>query len=161
MNQHDIPPETPAVTIRAARPSDTDRIVEMVGKLAAYHGDTSALTAGILRRDAFGAPPWLHLLLAEVRGEITGFAALYGLMKLQAAERGLELHHLFVEDGFRGLGLGAALVEASKRKARELLCHSLTVGTHPDNLKAQAFYLSLGFERRDSFPPRFRLLLEG
>lgn len=154
------PLETPDVTVRAARPADTDRIVAMVEHLAAHHGDTSGLTAGTLRRDAFGDPPWLHLLVAEVQGRLAGFAALYGVAQLQFGTRGMELHHLFVEDGFRGLGLGLALVEASADKARALLCRSLSVGTHPDNLKAQAFYIALGFERRDSFPPRFRLTLE-
>lgn len=154
------PLETPDVIVRAARAADTDRIVEMVDKLAAHHGDASGLTAEILRRDAFRTPPWLHLLVAEVQGAPAGFAALYGVAQLQFGARGMELHHLFVEDGYRGLGLGVALVEASADKARALLCRSLSVGTHPDNLKAQAFYLSLGFERRDSFPPRFRLMLE-
>ena len=159
MDQHRFPPETPDVTVRNAQPSDTDRIVQMVGRLAAHHGDASALTAEILHRDAFADPPWIHLLLAEVRGEPAGFAALFGLVKLQAGERGLELHHLYVEDACRGQGVGAALVAASRRRAQELLCRSLTVGTHPDNLKAQGFYLALGFERRDCFPPRFRLSL--
>ena len=37
---------TPFGIIRDARPSDTDSIVQLVGKLAAHHGDDAALTSG-------------------------------------------------------------------------------------------------------------------
>lgn len=52
------------------------------------------------------------------------------------------------------------LVEASKIKASALLCRYMTVGTHPDNRKAQALYEAWGFERKDTHPPRFSIRLE-
>ena len=57
-------------------------------------------------------------------------------------------------------GVGRSLVEACKIEAVTLLCRYLAVGTHPDNHNAQAFYTSLGFERRDAHPPRFSIRLE-
>lgn len=69
------------------------------------------------------------------------------------------MHHLFTEAAFRGRGVGRSLVEASKITATALSCGYMTVGTHPDNHEAQAFYESLGFQRKDAHPPRFSIQL--
>lgn len=160
MNQNPHLAAAPAARVRDARAEEAERLVQMVGRLAAHHGDTASLTAADLRRDAFGDTPWIHLLVAEVDGELAGYAALCGVIQLQAGARGADLHHLYVEPGCRGRRVGPALIEACKLRARALSCRYLTVGTRPDNLAAQAFYLSLGFELRPSYPPRFRLSLD-
>lgn len=160
MNPQSHLAEVPGVRVRGARSAEAERIVQMVGRLAAHHGDAASLTSEDLLRDAFGHTPWIHLLVAEVEGELAGYAALCGLMQLQAGARGADMHHLYVEPGFRGQRVGPALVEGCKIRARALSCRYLTVGTRPDNLKAQAFYLSLGFELRPSYPPRFRMSLD-
>lgn len=146
--------------VRDARPSDTDSIVQMVGKLAAHHGDAVTLTPEDLVRDAFGEKPWIHVLVAETDGELIGYAALCGLIQLQFGVRGLDMHHLFTEEKIRGRGIGTTLVDACKTKAKALSCRYLMVGTHLDNHKAQAFYEALEFMRRDGHPPRFSLRLE-
>jgi len=151
---------TPFGIVRDARLSDTDSIVQLVGKLAAQHGDAVALTSEYLARDAFGERPWIYVLVAEADGELIGYAALCGLIQLQFGVRGLDMHHLFTEEGFRGRGIGTALVDACKTKAKTLSCRYLMVGTYPDNHEAQAFYETLGFMRRDGQPPRFLLRLE-
>ena len=145
--------------VRNARPEDTDSIVQMVAKLAAHHGDTAVLTPDDLVRDVFGKGPWIYILVAETGDELVGYAALCGLIQLQFGTRSLDMHHLFSEARFRGRGIGRGLVHACKTKARALSCRYLTVGTHPDNHKAQAFYEALGFMRRDSHPPRFSMRL--
>ena len=132
----------------------------MVGALAAHHGDTSALTAEKLARDAFGDRPWIYLLVAELGGALVGYAALCGLVRLQFGVRGFDMHHLFTKSDFRGRGMGTHLVEGCKLKAYEMSCEYLAVGTQPDNLKAQAFCTALGFKLRMSLSPRFLLKLE-
>jgi len=132
----------------------------MVGMLASHHGDIPAVTTDDLSRDAFGLNPWIYVLVAEAGKELVGYAALCGLTRLQFGLRGMDMHHLFTEAAFRGRGVGQRLVEASKIKAISLSCSYLTVGTHPDNHRAQAFYAALGFERKDALPPRFSMRLE-
>ncbi len=127
----------------------------MIAELASHHGDTASASAEQLVRDAFGERPWIYVLVAELAGRICGYAALCGLIQLQFGARGLDMHHLFVEADLRGRGLGVALIKGATMKARALDCQYLSVGTHPDNLDAQAFYLAQGFERRPSYPPRF------
>lgn len=159
MERNSLPLHTDFGTIRGARPADAGRIVRMVEKLAAHHGDTPTATTEDLVRDLFGENPWIHVLVAEAGDALVGYAAMCGLIRLQFGTRGMDIHHLFTEAAFRGRGVGHDLVEACKIKAISLSCRFLTVGTHPDNHKAQAFYESLGFERKDAHPPRFFMRL--
>ncbi|RWR16708.1 GNAT family N-acetyltransferase [Sinirhodobacter populi] len=157
MQKHTLPIQTEFGLVRCARQIDAERIVEMAGKLAAHHGDTPTLTAHDLIRDISGENPSLYVLVAEADGELVGYVALCRLIRLQFGLRGIDMHHLFTEASFRGRGVGNSLVEASKIKANALSCGYMTVGTHPDNHKAQAFYEALGFERKDAHPPRFSI----
>jgi GNAT superfamily N-acetyltransferase len=150
-----LPYETSFGSIREAQSNDTEEILRMVERMAAHHGDTSELVADALARDVFSAKPWVYLLVAEEKSGLIGYAALFGLAQLQFGARGLDMHHLFTETEFRGRGVGTNLVRACIYKSKALSCKYLAVGTHPDNLEAQAFYMSFGFKRRDSFPPRF------
>jgi GNAT superfamily N-acetyltransferase len=155
-----LPLETTFGVIREARLSDAADIVEMVGMLSTHHGDTTTLTTDILVREAFGATPWIHLLVAEVQGQVAGYAAMFGLVRLHFGTRGFDLHHLFVKSDHRSHGIGVALIDACKIKAREHSGDYLLVSTTPDNLKAQAFYVVHGFERQQTYPPKFMLQVE-
>jgi ribosomal protein S18 acetylase RimI-like enzyme len=160
MQKNSLPLQTDFGTVRCACPADAERIVQMVGNLASHHSDTPAITADDLIRDVFGVNPWIYMLVAEAGNELIGYVALCGLTRLQFGLRGMDMHHLFTEAAFRGRGVGHSLVEASKIRAIALSCHYLTVGTHPDNHRAQSFYEALGFERKDAHPPRFSIQLE-
>lgn len=145
--------------IRRARPADTDSIIQMVGELAAHHGDTPTLTPDDLARDLFSEHPWIFVLVAETEDKLVGYAAMCGLTQLHFGIRGMDMHHLFTEAAFRRHGVGRSLVEACKAEAKRLSCRYLTVSTHPDNHHAQAFYESLGFVRKNAHPPRFSIPL--
>ncbi len=159
MQNQTLPIEIETGVFRCACLSDVRPIVEMVGELAAHHGDEATLTSEGLIRDAFGPAPWVHVLVAEVGGDLVGYAVLCGLTQLHFGRRGLDMHHLFTKAPSRGRGIGQSLVEACKIRAKELSCDYMTVSTHPDNTKAQDFYLSAGFERRTSGAPRFAIRL--
>lgn len=106
-----------------------------------------------------GSCPWIHVLVAEADREVVGYAALCPLIQLQMGARGMDMHHLFVEEKCRGRGVGKMLIEASMRKARDLSCGYMMVGTHPDNTDAQSVYLACGFEPQHGSNPRFRISL--
>lgn len=148
-------------TIRAARPQDCADILRMARRLARHHQDACGLTTEHIVPDVFCHPRWLHLLVAERQAKPIGYAVLFGTAQFQFGRRGMELHHLFTEKHMRGQGVGQALVEACLTFASGLSCDYLTVGTDPDNLAAQGFYLRFGFQRRPSFPPRFVFHLDG
>ena len=160
MDQRSLPLHTSFGVVRRARPADNRRIIEMVGLLAAHHGDTATLTEDDLVRDVAGANPWISIVVADDGRRLVGYAAMCALVQLQFGARGMDMHHLFTAAEFRGTGVGRNLVEACKIEAISLSCRYLAVGTHPDNHEAQTFYTALGFERRDAHPPRFSIRLE-
>ncbi|WP_299822767.1 GNAT family N-acetyltransferase [uncultured Jannaschia sp.] len=160
MEPRSLPLATAFGSVRRACPADAPRIVEMVGRLATHHGDTATLTQDDLLRDLAGERPWITVLVAETDEKLVGYAAMCGLIQLQFGARGMDMHHLFTATEFRGRGVGRSLVEACRIEANAMSCRYLAVGTHPDNYDAQAFYTSLGFERRDAHPPRFVIRLE-
>lgn len=148
-----------SVTIRDARQNDLPQLLSMVEGLAKHHNDVPQITIEVLKRDIFAAPPWIYVMVAEVNERAIGYVSLCPLVQLQFGIRGIDMHHLFVEKSFRGVGIGKLLIEASMQKAKELSCTYMAVGTHPDNSSAQAVYLACGFDRRDGSHPRFRISL--
>lgn len=82
MRENALPLQTGFGWVRFARPDDAERIVRMVGNLAAHHGDTPALTADSLVRDISGEDPWLYVLVAESGDELVGYVALCRLIRL-------------------------------------------------------------------------------
>lgn len=160
MEQSSLPLTASFGVIRHAYPADSQRIVQMVGQLAAHHGDSSTLKQDDLSRDLFSENPWISMGVAETCGKLIGYAAMCGMIKLHFGARGMDMHHLFTEAAYRGQGIGRSLVQACKIEAATLSCRYLEVGTHPDNYDAQAFYTAIGFERKDAQSPRFSIRLE-
>lgn len=146
--------------VRGARIADAPAIVAMAAGLAAHHGETARLTERTLHRDAFDGDPWIFLLVAEADGTVAGFAAFCRLIHLPLARRGIEVTNLWTEPQARGRGIGTALLDGCIGRARDWGCDTVTVGAHPENLAAQAFYAARGFDRRASAAPRFRLALD-
>lgn len=147
----------PQITTRPGKPADFDDVCEMAHALAAHHGDTATLSPADLARDFGPGQPWGRLIIAEVGGVRAGYAALCPLMQLQFGVRGMDMHHLFVRPEYRGTGVGRALIRAVVDHAKSQGCRYVTVGTHPDNTKAQRIYLAAGFTRRPTPGPRFGL----
>lgn len=142
-------------TIRPAIPGDIPDLIAMIAALARHHDDAASVTRETLFRDAFGASRFLHILIADGGTGPVGYAALLSLAQLHYGRRGMDLHHLFVTDLCRGQGIGRQLLQAALGFARDLDASYVTVGTHPDNRKAQDFYLKCGFAGLNLAVPRF------
>ncbi|MGB3313059.1 MAG: GNAT family N-acetyltransferase [Albidovulum sp.] len=147
--------------VRPFHTGDGGAVVRMVTALAAFHGDTARIDEDLLARDAGGASPWIRILIAEADGTLIGYAAFAPLHHLQYSRRGLDMHHLFVAEAWRGKGVGSALVEAGAALARSLDCGWLSVGADAENRAAQDFYLARGFAMHPYFGVRLRRLLAG
>lgn len=146
--------------IRPAEKGDLSAILEMMGALAEHHGDVATASRDTLARDILGPTPWVRILVAEHNGVCVGYAALCPLSKLQFGRRGMDLQHLFVMPEVRNIGVGKALIEASKALAQGEGCSFLTVGTHPDNTVVHAIYPAMGFVELDAPGPRFRITFD-
>ncbi|MFD1871255.1 GNAT family N-acetyltransferase [Hymenobacter bucti] len=89
-------------------------------------------------------------LLAEMQGELVGFAKLWrdsalGLAAGEPAAGRLEIKQLYVAEAWIGTGLGAALMRRVLDLAQAENCTALVLGVWERNERAKAFYQRLGF----------------
>ena len=145
--------------IRAVERGDLAALLAMVVALTEHHRDVARVTLESLKRDFFGPVVWYHGLVAVQDATVVGYAATLPLGRLGYGARGLDLHHLFVCPNARQLGVGRALVQGVEDLGRNLGCSYVIIGTHPDNLAAQAYYQHLGYGPHASTGKRFAKLL--
>jgi GNAT superfamily N-acetyltransferase len=88
-------------------------------------------------------------LVAEVDGELVGFATLYFTWSTLRADRISILNDLYLSEAARGTGAAAALFRAARSLSRERGCAEMEWQTAADNHRAQAFYAKMGGERGD------------
>jgi GNAT superfamily N-acetyltransferase len=89
------------------------------------------------------------VLVAEDEGEIVGMA--YGEVRIPSRfsdERALELSGVVVRTGYRGRGVGRALVQEAARFAGELGVEWVELKTFAPNQGAMAFWEGMGFTPR-------------
>ena len=141
--------------IRAPGPKDLEGLLALIAALARFHGQEPAATRESLGADVLGESPWVHVRLTEVEGVLAGYVAVLPLARFQFGQRGIDIHHLYVAEPWRGRGIGGALVSEALRLGAALGASYCTVTATPDNRAAQSFYASLGFKDAPRFGARF------
>jgi ribosomal protein S18 acetylase RimI-like enzyme len=130
--------------IRLASVQDADELTKLN---AAFNGGDESV-AELERR--FEDPRRVEWpVVAEVDGRLVGFAALRLVPCLFYPETHAEMTELYVEDAYRQQGIGRELVRYVERLAAEMGASELWLVTGKDNLQAQEFYHSLGYEQQD------------
>lgn len=141
--------------IRPADLSDAAGLHKMIQSLAHHHGDVASVSLAQLHRDLFVAPSWAKAFVADQDGQLVGYAIIQPLWRAQTGSRIVDLHHLYVDPDFRGVGIGTRLIKTAQSQARTLGASQLTVGTMPTNLAAQKFYQNLGMQAVPRSGPRY------
>jgi GNAT superfamily N-acetyltransferase len=125
----------------------TDADVAEVKRLVTAHGDARATTPGVeyvyadaARMPGPYVPPAGGIWIAETAERAIGCVALK-----PATNEAAEVKRMFVEAGWRGRGVGRALMNELIEGARLRGYIRLRLGTLDDMLEAQALYASLGF----------------
>jgi GNAT superfamily N-acetyltransferase len=134
--------------IRAARPEDCARVVELVVELATYEREPDAvkMTAASVHDSLFGPHPRVFCQVAEVDGEVVGLAIWYVTFSTWEAVHGIWLEDLYVRPAARGLGLGRSLLTNLFAIAANQGWARVEWAVLDWNEPAQAFYRSLGAE---------------
>jgi GNAT superfamily N-acetyltransferase len=132
--------------IRPADPEDIPHILAFIRELAEYEREPAAAqaTAADLLRDGFTEPRRFHCLIAEWQGEPAGFALYFYNYSTWRGHAGVYLEDLFVRPGFRGRGIGKALLASVAAIAVAESCPRLEWAVLDWNTPAIDFYRSVG-----------------
>jgi len=139
--------------IRAATPADVPVLLQLVRELAVYEREPDAVeaTEPMLAAALFGDQPVASCHVAEVAGEVVGFALWYVTFSTWKGRPGLWLEDLFVRPSARGSGLGKALLRELARVCVQRGYARFEWWVLDWNEPAQGFYRSLGARPEDEW----------
>jgi ribosomal protein S18 acetylase RimI-like enzyme len=149
----------PAVTIRAARPTDVPIIGRLGARLVRTHHDFDPerfIAATRETEHGYGSfletqlmEPNVLLLVAEQGGEVVGYsyAGVEGWDYMSLRGPAGVLHDIVVDDGHRGQGIGGRLVEVTLAALRDRGVPRVVLWTAERNESAQRLFSRAGFRR--------------
>jgi GNAT superfamily N-acetyltransferase len=134
--------------IRAAEPSDSNTIFELVKGLAEYErlADTVTGSAELLHQHSFGSQKYIETILAEIDGQAVGFAMFFHNYSSYLTKPGIYLEDIFIIPEYRQQGIGKALLTKVAQIAVERDCGRLEWNVLDWNVSAQEFYYRMGAE---------------
>ena len=135
-----------SIAIRSATPGDVPHLCAMMGKLAHDLGSSEELhaTEADWQRNGFGAAAKFAALVAESDGAPVGMATYSPLYIPDAGTESLFVHHVFVEEPFRHLGIGKMLLSTIAAQAVAEGRASIELGTILTTPRRR-FFESAGF----------------
>ncbi len=148
------------ICVRPATPSDAATIARFSRELAIFEKEpleNVKLDEEAVLKHAFGEKPRFEVLIAEVGGDLVGMALFFENFSTWTASPGLWIEELFVEERFRGLGVGSALISKVVGLAEKRSFGRVELAVLDWNPAAD-FYRMQGFERLDEWST-FRLSL--
>jgi GNAT superfamily N-acetyltransferase len=143
--------------VRQATPEDVPSLVALFQELDRMQADWRVFTprpgfydeVGAKYREAIGNPDAVVLVAEDDEGEVVGMA--YGEARNPSRfsdERALEVSGVVVRAGYRGRGVGRALVHEAARFASDRGIGWIELKTFAPNRGAMEFWESLGFVPR-------------
>jgi GNAT superfamily N-acetyltransferase len=140
-----------AIAVRAAGPADAARIAELHDRFKDYLrslGDDTdfKFDARVYLRDGFGEHPAFGGLVAECDGVVAGYLLHHPAYDVDRAMRQLFVADLFVEERFRGRGVGRALMDGAAEVCSRMGGGEVLWTVFAPNRLAHDFYRGLGAE---------------
>jgi GNAT superfamily N-acetyltransferase len=127
--------------VRKAEVEDCGQLLRLIRELAVYEKAPDAVTQTVetMARDGFGPIPLYTAWVAELDGSVRGFALCYTRYSTWNGRR-LYLEDIYVEEGYRRLGVGKKLFDAVKAYAKETGCSGVVWQVLDWNISAIDFY---------------------
>lgn len=112
------------LVLREAISADASQIVALIQELALYENepDAAKATEEDILRDGFGVHPYFHCLMAEVEGQVAGFALYFFQYSTWEGRPALYLEDLFVRPAYRKQGIGSAFFQKLAQIALDRRC---------------------------------------
>ncbi|MDA0339534.1 MAG: GNAT family N-acetyltransferase [Proteobacteria bacterium] len=136
----------PEISIRNAVKDDGSSLLQFITELADYErmSDDVVATAPDISSALFGPRPCAEAVIAEWETQPVGFALFFQNFSTFEGRPGLYLEDLFVQEKYRGKGLGKALLVHLARLAKERNCARFEWSVLDGNEPSIRFYESLG-----------------
>jgi GNAT superfamily N-acetyltransferase len=134
------PPPTPK--LRAARPSDAGRFVELIHFLG-HEIDEKAVRKNLARLKKTDEMP----IVATLDKRVVGLIGLHRMVTIHRPAPVGRIPVLVVADEAQGRGLGRMLVEEAERLLKKAGCQMVEVTSNDRRAAAHAFYRHMGYER--------------
>ena len=132
--------------LRPTTPADIPALHRLMRDFAAYEKlqHRFQITEAELHDALFGAKPALDSILTEVNGTPVGFALWYFIFGTFSGRYGLFVEDIYVEQAFRGRGIGFALFRHMARIALDRECIEMAWNVLDWNAPAIEFYRRIG-----------------
>jgi RimJ/RimL family protein N-acetyltransferase len=145
----------PAVSVREATLADVDRLLELLVAVAGegrWIGTEAPVDLERRRQRMVEDIEGTHaiILVAEADGELVGE------LGLRLARYGVADLGMLVAAGWRGRGVGTALLAEAIDRARKAGAHKIALQVWPHNAAAIALYERFGFEREGHLRRHYR-----
>ena len=148
-------PNTPPVTVRAARPEDLPEVHRMLIALAMQHGLPTTITPRVLARIALqgrAARLMVALRPESPQRHPVGFALmLVGRNMVAGADWGV-VEQVYVQEPDRRRGIGQALIAAARAEAAKTGCEGMTVSSRPETGGSALAWRAQGLDMADPEP---------
>lgn len=142
------------IVVEPAMPAHIEDLAKLLTEMYDCYGAAVekpiAEQAHRINEAIFGNPPAAHSLLAWQGGEPAGFAMYSFLWPAVDLTGSVFLKELYVAKDWRRQGVGRALMAQLREVAVQHGCCRVEWTTKDTNRTAQAFYRSLGFQRKSS-----------
>lgn len=146
------PSPTLSIHIREARAEDASVIVRLIRQMAAEDEEQSPLDEEYVRGYLSGADR--HILLAQTGEGVNGLLSYSARADLFHAGNSVLIEELVIDEGHRGQGLGARLMDALLERAHEARCREVCLAVMPGNEGAIRFYKRHGLVEEALFLER-------
>lgn len=141
------------LNIRPATIDDAALLASLILELAEYDqlAQEASVNAEAIVRDGFGPRPKFRALIAELDGQVAGYALFFEFYSTFQGRTGLFLDDIFVRPQFRKKGIGQALLAHVARVAWEESYFCVRWEVLNWNTPAIEFYKRLGAEFLDEW----------
>ena len=136
----------PDLYFRYATREDVPGLLQLIRELAEFEKllDRVVADEATLTGELFGERRVAEAVLAELKGEVVGFAVFFHNFSTFLGRTGLYLEDLYVRPHARGLGIGRWLISFVAKIAVERKCGRFEWSVLDWNTRAIDFYRSLG-----------------
>jgi len=128
--------------LRDVQPSDAEALAQLITEFT-----NLSTTPAQIRQRLSRSQNIEHPIVAELAGQVVGFASLRLVNYLGEDSPYAEISELFVSEPYRRQGIARALMTELEAQARAAGARSMAVLTAANNDLAMALYQAMGFQK--------------